>query len=87
MLTIIDDYSRRVWAYFLKHKSDVFNAFKEGKIMIERQPSKYVKKPHTDNGLEFCSGEFDALCKSEGIFRHYIVPRYPSTKWCGRTHE
>jgi hypothetical protein len=28
MLTIIDDYSRRVFPYFLKHKSDTFDAFK-----------------------------------------------------------
>jgi hypothetical protein len=29
MLTIIDDYSRKVWPYFLKHKSVVFAAFKK----------------------------------------------------------
>jgi hypothetical protein len=28
MLTIIDDYSRRVWLYFLKHKDGTFAAFK-----------------------------------------------------------
>ena len=28
MLTFIDDYSRKVCAYFLKHKSDVFSSFK-----------------------------------------------------------
>jgi hypothetical protein len=28
MLTIIDDYSRRVWPYFLKHKDDTFATFK-----------------------------------------------------------
>jgi hypothetical protein len=33
MLTIIDDYSRRVWPYFLKHKYD---AFKDWKFMVER---------------------------------------------------
>ena len=29
MLTIIDDYSRKVWPYFLKNKDDTFTAFKE----------------------------------------------------------
>ena len=29
MLTIIDDYSRRVWSYFLKNKDDTFAAFTE----------------------------------------------------------
>ena len=27
MLTIIDDYSHKVWPYFLKHKSKIFSAF------------------------------------------------------------
>jgi hypothetical protein len=28
MLTIIDDYSRKVWPYFLKDKSEAFSAFR-----------------------------------------------------------
>ena len=36
MLTIIDDYSRKVWPYFLKHKDDIFAAFNDWKVMIER---------------------------------------------------
>jgi 5'-3' exoribonuclease 2 len=56
MLTIIDDYSRRVWSFFIKNKSDVFNTFKEWKIMIENQSGKRIKKLCTDDGLEFCSG-------------------------------
>ncbi|CAD6342994.1 unnamed protein product [Miscanthus lutarioriparius] len=40
MLTIIDDYSRRVWPYFLKQKNDTFAAFKDWKVMIERQTER-----------------------------------------------
>ncbi|CAD6257107.1 unnamed protein product [Miscanthus lutarioriparius] len=40
MLTIIDDYSRRVWPYFLKQKDDTFAAFKDWKVMIERQTER-----------------------------------------------
>ncbi|KAG8492461.1 hypothetical protein CXB51_009586 [Gossypium anomalum] len=36
MLTFIDDFSRKVWAFFLKQKSDMFSAFKSWKIMIEK---------------------------------------------------
>ena len=43
MLTIIDDYSRRVWPYFLKNKDDTFAVFTEWKVMIERQTEKKVK--------------------------------------------
>jgi len=40
MLTIIDDYSKKVWHYFLKNKDDTFAAFKESKVMIEKQTEK-----------------------------------------------
>ena len=77
MLTIIDYFSRRVWSFFLKHKSDVFATFKEWKIMVEKQTWKQIKCLCTDNGLEFFSNEFDALCRSKGIVRHHIVVGTP----------
>jgi hypothetical protein len=77
MLTIIDDYSRKVWPYFLKDKSEAFSAFKEWKTMVENQTEKKVKKLRTDNGMEFYSHEFKSYCKSEGIVRHYTVPYTP----------
>ena len=43
MLTIIDDYSIKVWPYFLKNKDDTFATFKKWKVMIERQTKKKVK--------------------------------------------
>ncbi|KAG8499626.1 hypothetical protein CXB51_006086 [Gossypium anomalum] len=77
MLTFIDDFSRKVWAFFLKQKSNVFSAFKSWKIMIEKQTGKQIKYLRTDNGLEFCSDKFNRLCKSEGIVRHLTVRHTP----------
>ncbi|KAG8485659.1 hypothetical protein CXB51_018846 [Gossypium anomalum] len=77
MLIFIDDFSRKVWAFFLKQKSDVFSTFKSWKIMIEKQMGKQIKYLRTDNGLEFCSDEFNRLCKSEGIVRHLTVRHTP----------
>ena len=77
MLTFIDDYSRKVWVYFLKHKNDVFAQFKEWKTMIEKQTGKVIKRLRTDNGLEFCEGPFNEFCKSEGIVRHHTVRKTP----------
>ena len=34
-VSFIDDYSRKVWVYFLKHKSDVFAMFKSWKAQVE----------------------------------------------------
>ena len=67
MLTIIGDFSRKVWAFFLKQKSNVFSTFKDWKTMIEKQIGRQVKCLRIDNGLEFCSDEFNTLCKKEGI--------------------
>jgi hypothetical protein len=35
-LTFIDDCSRKTWVYFLKHKSETFDKFKEFKALVEK---------------------------------------------------
>ena len=40
MLMIIDDFSRKVWVFFLKQKGDVFSKFKDWKTMIEKQTER-----------------------------------------------
>ncbi|KAJ9567521.1 hypothetical protein OSB04_003487 [Centaurea solstitialis] len=77
MLTIINDFSRRVWAFFLKRKSDVFGTFRDWRMMIEKQSGKEVKYLRMDNGLEFCSEEFNAYCRKNGITRHRTVAHTP----------
>ena len=77
MLTIIDDFSRKVWVFFLKHKSDVFSTFKDWKTMIEKQKERQVKCLRTDNELEFCSNEFNTLYNKEGIVKHRTVRHTP----------
>jgi hypothetical protein len=42
-VTCIDDYSKKVWVYFLKKKSDVFVTFKQWKTLIENQIGKKIK--------------------------------------------
>jgi len=77
MLTFIDDYSRKVWIYFLKRKNDVYLTFKQWKVLIEKQTGKQIKRLRTDNGMEFCEREFDEFCKNEGIVRHRTVRMTP----------
>ena len=77
MLTFIDDFSRKVWIYFLRHKSEAFQRFKEWKIMVERQTGKFVKKLRTNNGLEFHSNDFNLFCNFEGIRRHLTIRHTP----------
>ncbi|KAJ9538194.1 hypothetical protein OSB04_030927 [Centaurea solstitialis] len=76
-LSIVDDYSRMTWVFILKHKSGAFGKFKDWKVLIENQVGKKIKRLRTDNGLEFCSGEFDRFCKDAGIARHRTVRHTP----------
>ncbi|GJW55695.1 retrovirus-related pol polyprotein from transposon TNT 1-94, partial [Tanacetum coccineum] len=69
-LSIVDDYSRRVWVHFLRHKNEAFSKFKEWKQLVENQTSRKLKKLRTNNGLEFCNLEFNNLCKENGVARH-----------------
>ena len=77
MLKIINDFSCKIYVFFLNQKSDVFSTFKDWKTMIEKQTWRLVKCLRTDNGLEFCSDEFNTLCKKEGIIRHCTVRHTP----------
>ena len=66
-LTFIDDFSRKVWVYFLKHKSDTFTYFKEFKAEAKKQSGKFVKVLRSDGGGEYDSREFVDFCKQHGI--------------------
>jgi len=88
MLTFIDDFLRKVWAYFLKEKSEAFKVFKEWKTLLKNQTGKKIKSLRTDNGLEFCNHQFDEFCKVEGIARHKTVVNTPQQKWsCGKNES
>ena len=69
-MSIVDDYSRRVWVYFLKHKNEAFAKFKEWKVLVENQTSCKIKNLRTDNGLQFCCKEFNDFCSKNGTTIH-----------------
>ena len=70
----IDDHSRKSWIYFLKHKSETFDKFKEFKALIENQTSTHIRIIRSDNGAEYESNEFDDFCREAGIKKALIVP-------------
>ena len=76
-VTFIHDYSRKTWIYFLKNKSEVFGKFKEFKALIENQSEKRIKTLTSDNGGEYTSKEFEALCKEAGIKTKLTTPYNP----------
>ena len=76
-LSLIDDFSRKVWIYLLKCKDETVVKFKEWKSLVESQRSKKIKVLRTDNGLEFWNEDFNYLCSSSGIERHRTVRKTP----------
>ncbi len=74
-VTFIDDCTRYVWVFFLKHKSEVFGRFKEWKALVEKSTGCKLKAICTDNGGEYMSTEFQD--KSEGVRHERTVPKTP----------
>ena len=61
----------------MSQKSQAFKCIKEWKALIEKQIERKVKRLKIDNGLEFCSTEFNKLCRDEGIARQLTVRNTP----------
>ena len=76
-VTFIDDATRKVWVYFLRQKSNVFQTFKKWKCLVENETSRKLKFLRSDNGGEYCSHEFEDYCSTNDIHRQKIVPRTP----------
>ena len=53
LITFIDDFSRKVWIYFLKEKSEAFQAFKDFKAEVENFTDLRIKTLRTNRGGEY----------------------------------
>lgn len=76
-LLFVDDYSRMTYVYFLKTKDETFSCFKKYKSLVENQTGKKIKALRTDNGLEFCSKEFEKYLQDAGIIHQKTNPYTP----------
>lgn len=76
-VSFIDEFSRKIWVYLLKAKSEVFSVFKVFKSMAEKQSGKYIKVLRTDGGGEFCSHEMENFCTENGILHEIVAPYTP----------
>lgn len=67
ILTFIDDYTRKVFCYYLHSKSQVYETFIEFKNLIENQTNQKIRKFRSDNGTEYINGAMQQLFKRYGI--------------------
>ncbi|RVW66685.1 Retrovirus-related Pol polyprotein from transposon TNT 1-94 [Vitis vinifera] len=77
LISFIDDYSRKVWIYFLTEKSEAFTTFKNYKNLVEKETGAFICCLRTDRGGEFTSLEFNAFCKTNGISRQLTAAYTP----------
>uniref|UniRef100_A0A2N9EXA4 Integrase catalytic domain-containing protein n=1 Tax=Fagus sylvatica TaxID=28930 RepID=A0A2N9EXA4_FAGSY len=76
-ISFIDDYSRKVWIYFLAEKSEAFTIFKNYKNLVEKETGAFIRCLRTDRGGEFTSDEFKVFCKANGISRQLTAAYTP----------
>jgi hypothetical protein len=75
-VSFIDDYSKFTWIYLIRHKSDVFQCFRDFQNLVERQFDKKILAMQTDWGGEYQT--LNSFFKRIGI--HHLVS-------CPHTHQ
>lgn len=77
MLVILDDFTRKTFAFFLKSKDQVLDHFKVFLASVEVETGLKVKCIRTDNGTEFVNNKFDGFLRQMGIKHQLTVPYTP----------
>lgn len=72
-----DECSSYRTVYFLKHKSDAIERFKEYYNLVKNKYGHKIKYLHTDNGKEYCNAEFKELLSKLGIELENTAPYTP----------
>jgi len=76
-VTYIDDFSKKVWVYFLKSKGECLEKFKEFKALVETQSKHKIKVFRSDNGGEYISKGFKRFLKAHDIEKQTSTPYRP----------
>ena len=64
-ISVIDDYSRKTWIYFLRSKKseEVLKRFQEFKALMENQTRRKIQPLISDNEGAYTSKKFDEYCR------------------------
>jgi len=76
-ITFVDEYSRMLWLYLIKLKSDALEVFKKFKVLAEKQSGMKLKILRTDGGGEYTYRDFETYCTNQGIIHEVIAPYTP----------
>ncbi|CAI7875095.1 unnamed protein product [Closterium sp. NIES-54] len=79
-LTIVDDWSRLMWAYPLKQKDHAASMIQDDWLpFVETQAECVLKRIRTDRGGEFLGAEMTAWLKKQGIQRELTMAYTPQS--------
>jgi len=70
-MSFINDHTKKVWVYFMKHKGEVFQHFLNFKTMVEKEKGVIIKCLRFNGRGEYFSNEFNEYLKEHGIQRKY----------------
>lgn len=77
LLTLIDDFSRKVWIFFLHSKGEVPSSIKEWTTMVETQTGRKVKRIRSDNGGEYINNYLSNLFSEKEMIQELTIPYSP----------
>jgi len=76
-LTFVDEFTRKIWIYLLKEKSEMFERFVKFCAKVERQSGYAFTIFRTDVGREFNFKELEEFCVAKGIEHEVTTPYTP----------
>lgn len=89
-ISFVDDYSRKVFVYPIRTKSQALNKFIVFETLVEKQTGLKIKMVRSDNGYEYCSQRFIEYLSKNGITHQKSSPYTPQqdgvTERMNRTH-
>ncbi|MCI13909.1 copia-type polyprotein, partial [Trifolium medium] len=76
-ISFVDEFSRMMWIYLIKVKSESFDVFRKFKKKVEKYSEKSIKILRTDGGGEYTSNEFKQFLVEQGIEHEITAPYTP----------
>lgn len=76
-VTFTDEATNYRYVYLIKHKSDVFDKFKEYERAIANKFGATLKVLRSDNGREYCNSNLQEYMKEKGIKFEPTAPYTP----------
>jgi transposase InsO family protein len=86
LLTIIDDFSRRIFGFLVKSQAEWFEIWSKFVVRVEAEIGRAncISWLLSDNGAVYTSGQMKSFCASKGIQQRFSAPY---AQWMDHTAE